>query len=163
MAVFDSSPLILLANIGILDKVLEHLKEKAVITEKVFMEITAKETFDSKLLMGRVEEGRIERKAIKDKSLFARIIKDFNCDEGEAESIVLCLETNTGIVTDDKKAMKVSKLFNISRTTAANLLIRLYNRKAITGEEAEAYIVKLKKFGRYSDAIIEKVREEMKK
>ena len=163
MAVFDSSSLILLAKIGILDKVLEHLKEKAVITEKVFMEITAKETFDSKLLMHRVGEGRIERKVIKDKVLFARIIKDFNCDDGEAESIVLCLETNTGIVTDDKKAMKVSKLLNISRTTAANLLVRLYNRKAITGEEADAYIVKLRKHGWYSDAIIEKIREEMKK
>ena len=82
--------------------------------------------------------------------------------KGEAESIVFALEEKTILLTDDKKAINICKIFNIKFTTAMNILVKLYQEKKIDKIRAEAIFKKLKKFGRYSNEIIEKVEEDLK-
>lgn len=163
MVVVDSSSLILLAKISILDKVLKNSKKKLTVTQEVYKESTFKqETFDAKLITKRFEESLIHKKEIKNVGLYNKIRKDFNLGKGEAESVVLCLESEKGLITDDRKAINTCKILKIKFTTAPNLLVRLYKNGLITKNESESYIEKLEKYGRYSATIINKAKEDVK-
>ena len=159
--IVDSSTLILLAKTGILDLFIEDRKLN--ITKKVKDEVIAeKKTIDSKLIEQRIKENKISITEIKDDSFYNKLIKEFNLGKGEAESIVFALEEKTILLTDDKKAINICKIFNIKFTTAMNILVKLYQEKKIDKIRAEAIFKKLKKFGRYSNEIIEKVEEDLK-
>ncbi|MEK6854122.1 MAG: hypothetical protein AABX60_02195 [Nanoarchaeota archaeon] len=163
MVVFDSSSLILLAKIGILEKLISNLREKAIISDEVYKESTSKkEAFDAKLIENFIEEKRITKQGVKDRGLCQRVRKDFNFGEGEAEAIALCLESGASLITDDKKAINACKLLKIRFTTAGKLLIRLYKKGLITKMEAEACLKRLEKFGRYSSEIMRAMMEELK-
>ena len=73
----------------------------------VYSETTKTEAFDAQIIKKRVEEKAIKKKEIKNSKLFSKIKDDFNLGDGEAEAIAFCLENETGLITDDKKAMKV--------------------------------------------------------
>lgn len=164
MIAVDSSSLILMAKIGILDKIIKNLQRKLTITNQVFTESTSKiDPFDAKIIKKRIEEKVIKKKEIKNLNLYKKIIEDFNLGKGEAESIVFCLENKIALITDDKKAMNTCKLLRINFTTASNLLISLYKKGLITNTEASIYLKKLKKFGRYSDDIMQRIKEDLKK
>ena len=162
MIVIDSSSLILLAKIGVLDIVIKNLKKKLVLTNQIYIETTQKESFDAKIIKKRVEEKSIEKKEIKNSILCSKIQNDFNLGKGESEAIVLCLENKVGLITGDKKAMNSCKILKINFTTVSNLLMSIYQKGSITKIEAEIYVKKLEKFGRYSNAIIQKIKEELK-
>lgn len=164
MVVVDSSSLILMAKAGILDRVIKNLKEKLTITKQVYNETTSKkDAFDAKIIKKRVEERIIEKRGIKNLKLYNEIRKDFNLGKGEAEAIVFCLENKIGLVTDDKRAINACRILRIKFTTVPNLLVRLYKKGLVTKIEANAYLKKLEKFGRYSDEIIQKIKEDLKK
>lgn len=163
MAAIDSSSLILMAKIDMLDRIINNVQKKLSITNKVFIESTSKtEAFDAKLINKRIKERIIEKKHIKNLKLYKKIKEDFNLGEGEAESIVYCMENKIGLITDDKKAMNACKILNIGYTTVPNLLVTIYKRGLISKIEASLYFKKLQKFGRYSREIIEKVEGELK-
>jgi len=163
MVVFDSSSLILLAKIGVLEKLISNLKEKVIIPDKVYQESTSKkEAFDAKLIENLIEDKHIAKQGVKDKGLCQRIRSDFNCGEGEAEAIALCLESGASLVADDKRAINACKLLKIRFTTTGKLLIRLYRKDLITKMEAETCVEKLKRFGRYSGEILGTMMEELK-
>ncbi len=163
MVVFDSSSLILLAKIGVLEKLVSNLKGKAIISDKAYRESTSKkEAFDAKLIEGLIEEKHIAKQRVRDFNLRLRVRNDFNCGEGEAEAIALCLESGASLITDDKKAINACKLLKIRFTTAGNLLISLYKNGLITKMEAEACLKKLERFGRYSSEILKIMMEELK-
>ena len=70
MFVFDASTLILLAKTDLLDLFLDHLKDKAFITEEVEEECCRKpQAFDSLIIQKLIEEGRITVRALKQKCL----------------------------------------------------------------------------------------------
>ena len=162
MIAIDSSSLILMAKTGILDKVITSLKRKIIVTTCVYSETTKIESFDAQIIKKRAEEKAIQKKEIKNLKLFSKIKNDFNLGDGEAEAIVFCLENKTGLITDDKKAMNACRLLRINFTTTPNLLIRLYKKKLITKTEANLYLDKLEKFGRYAKSISQNAREELK-
>lgn len=162
MVVMDSSSLILLAKMEALDKVLEYIKEKVIVGERVYREVTVKETFDAKLIANRVQQGVIEIRKIEKIQLFKDLMNDFGCGAGEAESITLSIETGNGLATDDKKAMNACKLLKVRWTTTADLLVELCNKKKITQEETFAYVNRLEKYGWYRKKLIEKVKGRMK-
>ncbi len=162
MVVMDSSSLILLAKLGALDKLLENIREKVILGERVYMEVTAKDTFDAKLIADRTKGGLMEIKEIVNARLFNDVIKDFGCGAGEAESITLCIETGNGIATDDKKAMNACKLLKVRWTTTADLLAEMYDKKKINYEETLAYVDRLETYGWYGRKLIEKLRERIK-
>ena len=151
-----------MAKIGVLDKVIKYL-QKITITEQISNESTiAKDTFDAKIIKKRIEEKAIKKKSIKDFNLYQKIRDDFNLGKGEAETIAFCFENKTGLVTDDKKAMHACRILKIKFTTMPNLLIRLHKKDLINAAEAEIYFKKLENFGRYSNEILQKYREDLK-
>ena len=160
--IFDSSSLILLAKIGLLDKIAHYL-QKIAITEQIYNEcVMPKDSFDAKIIKKRVEEKLIGTRTVKDQHLCQKIKDDFNLGKGEAEGIAFCMENKIGFVTDDKKAMSACRILNIEFTTALNLIIISHNRSVINKKEAEAYIGKLENFGRYSKELLQKCKEELK-
>ena len=163
MIAIDSSSLILMAKIDILDKLIKHLQKKPVITSQVYDESTSKiDTYDAKIIRKLVEEKKIAKKEIKNPEFYKNIQNDFNLGGGEAESIVFCMENRAGLITDDKKAMNACRILNIKYATVPNLLITLYKKGLIPKIETSLYLKKLKKFGRYSKEIIEKIEDELK-
>lgn len=161
MIVIDSSSLILLAKLSIMDRVITSLKEKITITSGVLAECTAKrDLFDSQLIQKRIEEKKIGIKEIKKRE--GDIQRDFNLGKGEAEAIALCQENNCLLITDDKKALNACKILNISFITVPNIVVQITNKRVIKREEAESYINRLKKIGRYGNEILRKVKEDIK-
>ena len=163
MIVIDSSSLILLAKVDILDIVIKNIKQKLAIPEQVYAECTTKkESFDAQLIEKRVKEGSIVKKGISNISLYGKILGDFNLGKGEAESIVLCIGLKSGIITDDKKSINACRILKISFTTVPRLAVQFYKKKFITETEANSAIKKLQKFGRYSNDIMDKIKEDLK-
>lgn len=163
MIVIDSSSLILLAKSDILDIIINNAKQKLIIPEQVYLESTEKkELFDAQIIEKRIKEKSITQKNILNKGLYARILKDFNLGKGETESITLCIELKAGLITDDKKAINACRILKIKFTTVPRLVVYLYKTNLIGKIEANTIIKKLQKFGRYSDEIINKVKEDLK-
>ena len=160
MIAIDSSSLILLAKLSILDKFLQNIKDNLVITNEVQQECISKDTFDAKLIQKRIEEKVISKKEIKNKNTYNKIMEDFNIGKGEAETITLCLENKLAIITDDKKAINVCRVFNVSFITIPNILVRMHQKSIITKSQAEIYIIKLERIGRYKKEIIKKMMED---
>jgi len=157
MIVIDNSSLILMTKVGILYEILKNLKKKLIITNQIYNESASKiDAFDAKIIKQRVEEKAIEKGEIKNVKLYEKIKEDFNLGKGEAEAVVFCLENKTGLITDDKKAMNACRILRIKFTTVPNLLIYVYKRDLITKTEANIYFMKLEKFGRYSNEILQK-------
>lgn len=164
MLCVDSSSLILLAKIGILDKAIASIKEKPTITEAVYQESTFREElFDARMIKSRVEEKHIDKIKVKNTGLCQKIRKDFDLGEGEAEAIVLCVENKADLITDDKKAINACRILNVRFTTTGMLLCKLYERGRITKSEAKIYVKKLETFGRYSKNALQKIREGLEK
>lgn len=162
MIAIDSSSLILMAKLGILDKIIKSLQKRLVVTNHIYDETAKTETFDAKIINKRTEEKTIAKKGVRSIQLFTKIKHDFNLGNGEAEAITFCMENKTGLITDDKKAMNACRLLRIKFITVLNLLLRLYKKNLITKIEANLYLKKLKIFGRYTDEILQKVAEELK-
>ena len=163
MIAVDSSSLILLAKINILDVLIKNTKQKLAIPEQVYVECTArKDLLDAQLIEKRVKERLIAKKGVSNKSLCNKLQKDFNLGKGEAESICLSIEFNNGIITDDKKAINACRILKIKFTTVPKLVVQLYKKRMIAEEEVHLIIEKLQKFGRYSDGIIQRVKEDLK-
>lgn len=159
--IIDSSTLILLAKSGLLDLFIEN--KKLIITDKVKEEsISAKDSFDAKLISQRIGEGKIQVKKIKNIVFYNKLIKEFNLGKGEAETITLAFTENSILLSDDKKAINTCKILNIKFATALNILVRLYKNKIINNDKAEIILRKLKKYGRYSEELIKKVQEDLK-
>ena len=162
MIAIDSSSLILLAKLSILDKFLQNLKTKLVITDEVEMECILKDTFDAKIIKKRIEEKTINKKIISNRQICNKIMEDFNVGKGEAETIALCLENKLDIITDDKKAINACRVLKIKFTTIPNILVWMFRKNIITKSQAETYAVKLERIGRYKKEIIEKIKEDIK-
>ena len=146
-----------MTKVGILYEILKNLKKKLIITNQIYNESASKiDAFDAKIIKQRVEEKAIEKGEIKNVKLYEKIKEDFNLGKGEAEAVVFCLENKTGLITDDKKAMNACRILRIKFTTVPNLLIYVYKRDLITKTEANIYFMKLEKFGRYYNEILQK-------
>ena len=163
MIVSDSSTLILLAKISILDTFLNNIKLKVVVPKKVYLECVSKDgTFDAKLIEQRAKEGKIIIKEINQHKIYSKLIQDFGIGQGEAEAITLCIEEKNKLLTDDKKAINICKIFHMDFTTAPNILVSLYKKNKISKEIAELSVKKLQLYGRYSQEIMQKIKEEIK-
>ncbi len=160
MIVFDSSTLILLAKVELLDTFLLDYKEKIMIPKAVEEESTIKETFDGLLIKKRIEERKIEIKDV-DKIKVEQVKKDFRLGKGEAEAIILAEQKFCLLATDDRNAIIACKIKNIQFTTAIDFTLRAYEKKKITKEEAIKKIELLGKYGRYKEEIITNAKQRV--
>lgn len=162
MFIFDSSTLILLAKIEILDRFLKDYKGEVIISRKVEKESTNKKTFETLLIKKKIKEGRIKVKHIQSGKI-KKFMEDFNVNSGEAEAIILALKNKGAILaTDDKNAINACKLLNISFINSLNILIRAKEKNLMTMEEAKTKLDKLSKYGRFKKSIIEDARRRLK-
>ena len=162
MIAINSSSLILLAKLSILDKFLQNLKTKLVITNEVEMECILKDAFDAKIIKKRIEEKVIIKKIISNRNICNKVTEDFNIGKGEAETITLCLENKLDIITDDKKAINACKVLKIKFTTIPNILVEMCRKNIIAKSQTETYAIKLERIGRYKKEIIERIKEDIK-
>src|SRR2546426_5921730 len=101
----DSGPLISLASISLLD-LLHSLFDTIHIPNTVYQEvvIAGKGKVGSEEVAGAAW---IERRAVKNKSAVARLIRDQGLDKGESEAVVLAKEMNARLLlVDDRIARK---------------------------------------------------------
>ena len=163
MIVFDSSTLILLAKVELLDAFIDDYKKVVIIPQEANEECCSKkDSFDALLIRKRIEEKKIKTARIHNIELCERFIKDFSIDRGEAEALVLFLEKKALLLAvDDKNAIKACKILKIPFVSALTILVRLVARGIIETDDARKKIDILAKYGRYKDTMIEEARERL--
>ena len=162
MIVFDSSTIVLLAKVELLDLIISGYKGDITISKEVENESTIKGSFDALMIKKRIDEGKIKVTTIKTEEI-EKFMKDFNMDRGEAESVALAQNKNVLLATDDKKAINACKLLGVQFTTAIDFLIRAYEKELITQETALTKLNELSKFGRYKTVIIEDAQNKIRR
>lgn len=158
MIVFDTSTLILLAKLELLDIFLGDYKGQVLIPNEVEKEATAKKTYDGLLIGKRVVEKQIAVVKAQE-GIAEKLMRDFNLNMGEAEAIAVAKEKNGALLaTDDKNAIKACKLLNISFATAITFIVRAHEKSLLSQTDALAKLAKLAKFGRYEETIIKEAQ-----
>lgn len=159
--VFDSSSLILLAKTELLDIFLEKFIGEVLISQCVKEECFFKPTPDAHLIKMRIAEKKILLKNVRDMKRCKQIMKDFNMNLGEAETILLGQEFRALIATDDWNALKACKLLRLPHTSILSILIRLKERKVIDKKVAILKLEMLSEYGRYGESILKDVRNKL--
>lgn len=157
LIVFDTSTLILLAKIDILQLVLNQYS--GIIPEIVKGEVIYKNEMDTKLIIQQIKDGNlaVEKNPSKDK--MKHILKDFPLGRGEVAALIIAKEKDIVLATDDGLAIKVCKIFGVKFATAIHFLIGEGLDKSLT----MAKLKLLKKYGRYSADIIKDAEERIRK
>jgi predicted nucleic acid-binding protein len=152
----NSSPLIFLAKLGLLD-LLDKLFDEAYITEAVYEEtvVEGSDHEESSLIAGAefLKKARVSNQRLV-KFLLEMI------DHGEAETIALALENNLDLVVlDDKDARKVARSFGLRVTGTLGILLTAKRKGLI--ENIKPHIETLRKNGfRIFDDIVERILKE---
>ena len=159
MIVSNASTLILLAKTGVIRKFLNE-SGKITIPVEVEEEITEGKTFDSKILEKEIDDNHIIVKAIRSNT--EKIMKEFRIHKGEAAAFILYKECNAkAILTDDGELIKLCKLFEIPFINALAIIVRMFEKGALTQIEACEYLKKLNDYGRYSKEIYDYFKKEV--
>ena len=159
MIVSNASTLILLAKVGVFRKFLDEFKE-ITIPKEVEKEITAGNSFDSKILKKEIKDNHIVVKAIK--SSTENVLNEFKMHEGEAEAFVLYNECDAkAILTDDGELIKLCKLFEIPFINALAIITRMFEKGILTHTETCEYLQKLNDYGRYSKKVYDYFKQEV--
>jgi len=162
MPIMDSSTLILLAKCDLLDIFIDNLKTQLIIPNAVESECTSKkDTYDAKLIAQRINEKKIIVQTPSNSKICKKLMRDFNIAKGEAEALTLCLDRQELLLTDDKKAINACKILRLPFATAPNILIRAVEKGLIEQEQALLLFEKLMRYGRYSEDIIQDVKDKI--
>ncbi len=163
MIVFDSSTLILIARIELLDPFLAGVPLKAAVPQEVEKECCGvKATLDALMIRKAIDESRIRVIRAKNRSLIAKLQGDFSLGKGEAEAIALSVSEGAQLVaTDDKNGINACKLLKLPFTTAAGILIRSLEKNLISRSDALKKLDRLAHYGRYKSSIIQDVRTRL--
>lgn len=158
--VFDSSTLILLAKIEILNIISEDIQ--IIVPEMVRSECTGKDLFDAKLISSLIKNGKIKVASVTKKENVEKLCRDFKIHIGEAEALVLALKRNLPIAVDDLPSIKACKILNHKFTTAIHFLINVTENGKINEDMAFVKLEKLSLYGRYSKRILEDATKRLK-
>lgn len=164
MIIFDSSTLILLAKVGLLDHFIDNYKDRILIPEEVATECChRKDTFDALLIQKRIAEKNIIVYKASNVLLCRKLMEDFSIDRGEAEAIVLTLDKRAKLLgVDDRNAIKACRILKVPFTSAASILVRLVEHGVINSDAAKLKLELLIKYGRYSAVIINQIKNRLK-
>ena len=163
MLVFDSSTLILLARIEILELFIVDFQGDIIIPERVKYEVTRKNGEENILITRLIKDRKMKVLKVRDGEKIKKLMEDFNIDRGEAEAIVLAMQKGCRVVaTDDRNAIRACKFLKIDFVTALTFLIRAFEKGLIDRDIALAKLTKLKFIGRYSEGIIKDALKKIK-
>jgi hypothetical protein len=165
MLIFDSSTLILIAKVELLDTFLKDIGMEIAIPKAVEDECCGgKKTLDALFIRKALDESRIKVKSVRNRKLVAKLEEDFTLGRGESEAIALALEEKALLVgVDDKNGMNACKLAGIPFTTAVGILVRSCEKGLIGRGEALLKLSALATFGWYGNAILEDAKLELEK
>jgi predicted nucleic acid-binding protein len=156
MIVFDSSTLILLARIDVLDLFLSSFEGDVLIPEKVKVEVLRAGKEDAESINTYIESNKIRVVKVKSEAIVKKLMDDFSIDIGEAEALTLATEKKAGIVaTDDRSAIRACKLLKLEFVTAVSFLIRAEEKRLISKDEGIMKLKRLQSIGRYSKQILD--------
>ncbi|WP_206205927.1 DUF3368 domain-containing protein [Thermococcus sp. JdF3] len=151
----NSSPLIFLAKLGLLD-VLGKLFDEVYVTDAVYWETVVEGAGREEAIL--IEKADFLRRASVENQHLVKFLLEL-IDYGEAETIALAIERKLDLVVlDDKDARKVARGFGLRVTGTLGILL-LAKRRGLISEVAP-YIETLKKHGfRISDEVVKKILE----
>jgi len=162
MLVSNTSTLVLLAKIGCLEAFI-GISPVIEIPNQVKKEaLFDKDSYYAKLIEKLIDEKKIKVIQV-NKSKLDGILSQFRLDEGEAAAFALFNEEkHKAILTDDGELIKLCKLNNVPFICAMTIVIRLFEKKKLSKEEAIIKLGDLHKIGRYSKEIYEHFKSEVK-
>ena len=160
--ILDSSTIILLAKIGILETFVSNFSGRVLIPEKVKEEVCIKGMEETPLIEGLIQDRRIYVGKVRKTMLMKKLMDDFSIDVGEAEALTLALNKKDAMIgTDDRNAIRASKVLKRDFTTAVAILVRAFERNLIDKEEALIKLQNLESIARYSRAIVEDAKRRI--
>jgi predicted nucleic acid-binding protein len=163
MIVFDSSTIILLAKIDLLEIFVSSFHGKILIPEKVKAETCIKGRDETPLILKLIKDKKICVVNVKKGKQIKMIMEDFNIDIGEAETLILAFQKGaSAIAADDRNAIRACKMLKIHFVTAITFLIRAFEKGLIEKEDALLKLQKLQSYGRYSKVILENATDKIK-
>jgi predicted nucleic acid-binding protein len=164
MIILDSSTLILISKIELLDAFLKSIGMEIAIPKAVEDECCGgKRTFDALIIRKALDESRIKVRTASNRKLVMKLQQDFSMGKGESEAIALAMQEKALLVgIDDKCGTNACKLSGISFTTAIGILVRSREKGLIDRDEALFKLKSLARFGWYRGVILEdaKIRLE---
>jgi len=136
--VLNSSPLIYLAKVGLLD-LLGSLSEAKVIPRSVFDEVVVKGkekgASDALVVETVVDRGVIEVRTVQDMESLQDLLEVPGLHKADAEVLSLARELKGTAVVDDEKARSVADASGIRNRGAGHLLIRLQRLGVLSNDE----------------------------
>jgi|SRR5579885_159325 predicted nucleic acid-binding protein len=163
MFVFDSSTLILIARIELLDLFLSEIGMEVAIPRAVEEECCGgKKTLDALVIQKAVDESRITVWSVKNRKLVLKLEADFSMGRGESEAVALALQEKARLMgIDDKRGINACKLTGVPFTTAIAILLRSRQKRLIDKDEALARLASLARYGRYKSSILEDAKRRL--
>ncbi|MBI4146939.1 hypothetical protein HY489_06415 [Candidatus Woesearchaeota archaeon] len=146
MIVSDSSPLIFLAKLNVLELV-QKLYTKIIIPTEVYEEVITigkKEGFKEVVVLEQfVSSGFIKQRVVSKRG------KDFkNLHEGERSALQLCLQEKIHqMLVDDKEAVECCRIMGIEPIRTTRILLMLLKKKLLNREQFKNGLVKLSNEG----------------
>lgn len=163
MFVFDSSALILITKIELLNLFLDEIGMEVAIPRAVEEECCGgKKTFGALMIQRALDESRIVVKNARNRKLVLKLADDFNMGRGESEAIALALQESANLVgVDDKRGINACKLTGVPFTTAAAVLVRSRQKGLIDAGDALNRLSLLAGHARYRKSIIEDAKRRL--
>lgn len=153
MLVSNTSTLILLAKIGLLEKFVEISPVIEIPSQVKAEALFEKGSYDARLIMKLISNKKIIVREIENRK--AKVLqREFRLHEGEAAAYLLFdQKKHKALLTDDGELIKLSKLEGVPFICAMAIVIMMYERRMLLEKEALEKLSDLKRIGRYSTEI----------
>ena len=148
IVVSDSTPLITLMKAMRLD-LLKGLYGEVILPDAVFREVTTNVNFSDEAELIK-NSGFIKAVSVGDSSKVDYLQRVTGLDRGESEAIIYADEVKADLLLMDEIAgRKVAQNMNIPMTGSLGVLIRAYQEKLISIDEADRAISKIRSANRH--------------
>ena len=161
MLVSNTSTLVLLAKIGFLEDFIK-ISPTIEIPDKVEEEaLFEKGSYYAKLIQKLIQDKKIRIISVS-KSRVTEIMSQFHLDEGEAATFAIFNHKRyDAILTDDGELIKLCKLEKVPFICSMAIIIRQFEKKKLSKEEAISKLEELHKIGRYSEKLYEHFKSKV--
>lgn len=161
MLVSNTSTLVLLAKIGCLELFIGISPTIEVPTQVKRESLFDKDSYYARLIKKLIQEKKINVVEV-NKSIIKNIMPEFRLDEGEAATYALFdSKKHDAVLTDDGELIKLCKLEKVPFTCAMAVVIRLYEKRKLSKEDAINKLEMLYRIGRYSKELYENFKSEV--
>jgi len=160
--VLDTSTLILLAKVDLLQSLAERLC--VLVPEGVRSEALAKpHAYDAQLIGQMIEDKRIHVVEAVSFPGINRLRKDFRIETAEAVTLVLARAKHCTVGIDDGPGIRAAKILGIPFVTAIHVLLGLHGQRRLSDKAALTKLEGLEMWGRYRIELVQDARSRIEK